>query len=131
MGQETQLPSDETFAETAQLLDREQIDSLVSAAGVEGAREIVAAFSRSTDDLLAQLKDELARGDLDGASRTAHALKGSALNVGALALSSAARTVEEACRSCDALQALGRLDGANQQFAETLSAIESFLAEAS
>ena len=76
----------------------EQMDGIVAAAGVEGAREILAAFWRSTDDLMQSLRDELASGDFDAASKTAHALKGSALNVGAEALSALATMLEAHCR---------------------------------
>lgn len=114
----------------AHLLDREQIDSLIAAAGVDGAREIIAAFNRSTDELLARLREELGRGDLAGAARTAHALKGSSLNVGAVALSSAARIVEDACKASDAPRALGQISGASAHFTETIAAFEDLLASA-
>lgn len=114
----------------AQVLDREQIDSLISAAGVEGAREIVEAFNRSTGELLARLKSDLERGDLQEAARTAHALKGSALNVGAVALSSAARIVEDACKTDDVARAMDQVTGAKDHFAETAAAFEDVLSNA-
>lgn len=114
----------------AQVLDREQIDSLITAAGVEGAREIVEAFNRSTGELLARLKSELERGDLVEAARTAHALKGSALNVGAVALSSAARIVEDACKTDDVGKAIDQVTGAKDHFAETVAAFDNLLSNA-
>ena len=130
MGETSDSLSSGAGGSPVQLLDREQIDSLVEAAGVEGAREILAAFHRSTHELLAKLKDELGRGDLDEAARTAHALKGSAANVGALALSGAARIVEDACKSDDATTALGQLTGAGAQFADTIAAFDDLLSNA-
>ena len=109
------------------LLDREQIDSLVAAAGVDGTWEILDAFRRSTDDLLAKLHVELASGDLAEAARTAHALKGSAANVGALTLSSAARKVEDACRSQNGAGAQESLAGAGSHFEATLAAFKAVL----
>lgn len=112
------------------VLDREQIDGLVEAAGIDGAREILDAFHRSTQELLAKLKDELGRGDLAEAARSAHALKGSAMNVGALALSSAARFVEDACKADDGGTALKHVSGADSQFAETIAAFDELLSNA-
>lgn len=130
MGHETSGHSPNTGDSATQLLDREQIDSLVAAAGVEGARDILDAFHRSTVELLNKLKDELGRGDLGEASRTAHALKGSALNVGALALSNAARVVEDACKTDNVSMAIGQLPGAGEQFNQTVAALESVLSNA-
>ena len=80
-------------------LQLEQIDGLIAAAGVEGTREILTAFQRSTVDLLASLQDQLRQEDLRLAAVTAHAVKGSAANVGAKRLADAAAGVENACRS--------------------------------
>lgn len=80
-------------------LQLEQIDGLIAAAGVEGTREILTAFQRSTADLLDSLQDQLAQEDLRLAAVTAHAVKGSAANVGAIRLADAAAGLENACRS--------------------------------
>ncbi len=55
------------------VLDNEQIDGLIAAAGVEGTTEILNAFWRSSDDLLAKIKIEIAAEDFSAALRTAHA----------------------------------------------------------
>lgn len=116
--------------EGAPLLDSEQIDGLIAAAGVCGAQEILDAFWRSTDKLLQALYDQLSTGDFDEASRTAHALKGSSLNVGAMSLSCAARAIEDACRTGDGSGALDRLSTAKSRYAETADAFASHLASA-
>lgn len=112
------------------VLDCEQIDGLVAAAGVDAAREILSAFWRSTDALLKSLQDQLSNGDLVEAARTAHALKGSSLNVGALRLSAAARAIEECCKRQDPQSALQRLCGAEAGYAETVAAFNAHLATA-
>ncbi len=112
---------------TPPAVDREQLDGLVSAAGVDGTREILAAFWRSTDALLASLKQQIAKGDFAAAARTAHSLKGSALNVGALGLSDAIRRVEERCRSKDWNGASESADGAHQRRAEAEAAYKTLL----
>jgi len=85
----------------ASLLESEQIDSLLDVAGVDGVKDILDAFWRSTDDLTADLARCVASGEGAAAARVAHALKGSAANVGALRLSEAARDVENHSKSGD------------------------------
>lgn len=83
-------------------LEHEQIDGLIAAAGVGGAREIIEAFCRSTRELIDALRAQISDNALDLGARTGHAIKGSAANVGALGLARAAATLEEACRRGDA-----------------------------
>ena len=78
----------------ASLLEFEQINGLLDVAGVDGVLDILSAFWRSTDELSADLLRCVECGECVQAARTAHALKGSAANVGALRLSEAARDVE-------------------------------------
>lgn len=118
------------FQREGPLLDREQIDSLLAAAGVAGTRDILDAFWRSTDTLFQALRDQLARGDLAEAARTAHALKGSALNVGALRLSGGARAIELSCRGMDGAAALRCLCGAEAHYEETIAAFDAHLGDA-
>ena len=68
-------------------IELKQIDSLITAAGVDGTRAILDAFQRSTADLLTMLAHGIQDGALEDAYRTAHAVKGSAANVGATMLS--------------------------------------------
>lgn len=123
------FPRDQEL-KTAPILDPEQIDGLVAAAGVDGTREILAAYWRSTDTLLRSLQDQLSRGDVIEAAKTAHALKGSSLNVGATRLSWSARAIEDACRVKDASGALACLDGARSNYADTVEAIDAHLSAA-
>lgn len=94
----------------------DQVNSLVTAAGVDGARAILDAFQRSTTDLLAALGEGV-RGDaLVDASRTAHAIKGSAANVGAQLLAETVATIEKACKAGDAATAASMLADAQSLF---------------
>ncbi len=72
----------------------------------------------NVDRLLAMMADELAHapaaiarlielGDLDAAGPAAHALKGAALNVGAVRIADLARRIEQACEAGDPLEAFG------------------------
>lgn len=94
----------------------EQVDGLVAAAGVEGAKEILDAFHRSTADLLEALGSQLSDAEMDAALATAHAVKGSAANVGAKRLAETAARIEEACRDMDADSAGGSLQDARHDF---------------
>ena len=91
-------------------LQLEQIDGLVAAAGADGALAILDAFQWSTSDLLKSIEADLSQNALSEASRTAHAIKGSAANVGAEALADAASAIEIACKDGDSETARARLD---------------------
>ncbi len=110
----------------ASMIDAEQLGGLLEAAGLDGLNAILDAFWRSTDDLLAALKAETDARDVDQAAKTAHAVKGSAANVGAHALAEAARLVENACRDQD-FQALDSAVAAvSNAYAATRTAITEF-----
>ena len=98
------LGGDEVFMERRRgmtRLDLDQIEGLIAAAGVEGARDILNAFWRSTETLLDSVDDHLASADYSGAAAAAHALKGAAANVGAAEIVDAARAIEAGCQACD------------------------------
>ena len=83
-------------------IEIDQLNGLIAAAGVDGAREILDAFWKSTEELLDLMSTQVNEGDLALAAKTAHALKGMAANVGASKLSATASEMEEACRNNEA-----------------------------
>ena len=97
-------------------IEMEQIDSLIAAAGIDGTRAILEAFQRSTTDLLKLLYDGVNGGALEDAYRTAHAVKGSAANVGAQMLAETAASIEKACRAGDGASAAAMLNEAYSSF---------------
>ncbi len=111
----------------ASLIERDQLDGLIAAAGVGATREIVAAFYRSTETLLADLRQQSAAGDFAAAGRTAHALKGSAANLGAVELARAASGLEGSCR--ERLIDQGCIEKLAAIYARTASALDLLLAE--
>ena len=111
----------------APLLDAAQLDGLIAVAGVDGTREILGAFWRSSDSLIATLKDQLQKAAAADAGRTAHALKGSALNVGAVRFSGSIRRIEECCRNLAPSAALLLVSVAERQYRETVTAFEAHL----
>lgn len=109
------------------LVDFSQIDALLSAAGRDGVNDIMLAFWRSTDNLARQLRAEIeSRAFADGA-RTAHAIKGSAANVGASLLASSARSVEICCKDGDAAAAIAALDDLLRAYQETRLALTAHI----
>jgi HPt (histidine-containing phosphotransfer) domain-containing protein len=119
---------DLSSAARVSLIESEQIDSLLDAAGIDGVRSILEAFWRSTDKLSAELARNVSEGEIAEAARAAHALKGSAANVGANRLAEAARIVETLSKSGDigaAKEALLRLAAI---YRETRDALERHIA---
>ncbi|MFQ5562101.1 MAG: Hpt domain-containing protein [Parvularculaceae bacterium] len=112
------------------VLELEQIDGLVAAAGVAGAQEILQTFWQSTESLLEHLVVQIGEGDAEQAAKTAHALKGSAANVGARRLAELAKNIEECCMKADRGDPAHCLGKAQEVFAETRSAFEAHLAAA-
>lgn len=113
----------------ADLVETAQLDGLIDAAGVDGVREILSAFWRSTDGLVADLKRQLVSSDQAAALRSAHALKGSALNVGASRFAETLRRVEEACRAGDLQSASRFASTAEDDYRDTIVAFEDRLRE--
>lgn len=97
-------------------LQLEQIDGLVAAAGADGAREIIDAFQRSTHDLLGALEANIDGANLEGAAADAHAIKGSAANVGGKRLAETASRIEQACKGGDLASAKGALQDARDDY---------------
>ncbi len=108
----------------ALLLEYEQIDGLLEVAGVDGVKDILGAFWRSTDELAADLARSIEGGEGGQAARTAHALKGSAANVGALRLAEAAREVETLSKSGDFATARAAIERLAAIYRETRAALE-------
>jgi HPt (histidine-containing phosphotransfer) domain-containing protein len=106
----------EAQAKSTATIEMDQIDSLIAAAGVDGTRAILDAFQRSTTDLLSMLADGVRGGALEDAYRTAHAVKGSAANVGAQMLAETAAAIEKACKAGDAASAAEMLGEAQSRF---------------
>ncbi|MCI5044739.1 MAG: Hpt domain-containing protein [Aquisalinus sp.] len=83
------------------VIDSEQLQTLAIAAGVEAAGAILDAFWTSCEDLLVLLKDSFRDRNFDEMSKAAHALKGSAMNLGAVQLAERAKLIETGARDND------------------------------
>ncbi len=109
-------------------LQVEQIDGLVEAAGVEATRAILDAFWRSTSDLMRALTEQVRENSLDLASQTAHAVKGSAANIGAQRLADTTAMFEQACQRGDHNGVIIALEAVIEDFAELQGEFEAHLA---
>ncbi len=114
-------------AEPAALLETAQLEGIVAAAGPAGAAEIMEAFWRTARQLLEQLHASAAVEDFAAAAAAAHALKGSAANVGAGALSETTRRLETACLDGDGRAGEERLAEARARFSQTETAFTQYL----
>ena len=83
---------------TFPVLDHSMLDELQEIAGNETAR-IIALFLEDAPRLIAQLESAASLPDLDAMRDAAHTLKSSSANVGAMALSTAAKRVELGARA--------------------------------
>ena len=77
-----QIRVDRTIDRRKRVFIFDEVTELIA----EGALAILDAFQRSTVDLLGVMSEDLHQSALSEASRSAHAVKGSAANVGAQAL---------------------------------------------
>jgi HPt (histidine-containing phosphotransfer) domain-containing protein len=81
----------------SELVDAETLDVLIDAIGADAARGVIELFLGESRDLTAAISAPDANPAAVG--RAAHSLKSSAAQLGALALSEAARAVETAAAS--------------------------------
>ena len=108
-----------------------QLNGLIDAAGVDGAREILDAFWRSTQEMLDQLAAEIAEKNLVKAGQTSHAIKGMAANVGAARLSDTVSDLENACRANDHDQVSSKMPQAQADFVAAQNLLLDHLSKAS
>lgn len=90
-------------------------------------RELVGLFLRDSSPRLATMRDAFAQNDDQALARTAHALQGSCGNIGATAMETLCRRIEEHSRSQD-LSAVGPLLGdLEKEFERARDALENEL----
>lgn len=111
------------------LIESEQIESLLDAAGVDGVKDILEAFWRSTDQLSADIARYVETAACADAAKAAHALKGSAANVGANRLADAARRVETFSKNGDLAGVKNAVDRLAVIYRETRAALDRLLSE--
>ena len=113
-----------------ELIDGEQVRVLADAAGKDAVAPILDAFWQSNDELMAQLDAAIASGDADAAAKVAHALKGSASNLGANAVAETSKRIEFAAKAADLEAARGaaadlptQIEGSKAAFAALMASV--------
>ncbi len=109
------------------VIDSEQLTTLASAAGLEAASAILDAFWKSNDDLLNLLRENIANQNFDEISKAAHALKGSAFNLGATQLAERAKSIEDAAKEADVSTAEGLIANLDTDVANAREAFQGLL----
>lgn len=112
---------------TEDVINSEQMDMLITSAGVDTAKAILDAFWKSNDEIVAALATHLSANDFKEASASAHALKGSAANLGAMRLSNRARDIEVACRDSNCAGAKELLEKVRTDIVATRRAFDGLL----
>lgn len=105
------------------IIDQETLDGLREVMEDE-FDELLTSFFTETESLLADLESALSAGDDKALFATAHSLKSSCGNIGALPLSETARQLELLGRNQTTDGADGLLQLAQRQFQEVKQALE-------
>ena len=109
------------------VIEREQFQSLAEAAGIDAARAILDAFWKSNSDLIAEIRRQLSAGDFAGTAKAAHALKGSAANLGARQLAERARLIEVACKTSNSSEAITAFNSLDADIRDTAGAFDTLM----
>jgi HPt (histidine-containing phosphotransfer) domain-containing protein len=112
------------------VIDDEQIAMLVEGAGIEAVRPILDAYWQSNAQLTAALKNGIASADTQEIAATAHGLKGSSANLGALKVAERARAIEQAAKAGDFAAVEAAFEALAADFEETRDAFEEVLKDA-
>jgi HPt (histidine-containing phosphotransfer) domain-containing protein len=117
------------------LLDRSRIDEIRQIERAVGRDDVLSGFVRTLQGNLegfgAALSDYIGRGDITGAERAAHTLKGACLQLGANALGELFGDIESSVHAGDYSAAKRRFDGAASLIAQSLDALRASSASSS
>jgi len=113
----------EPAAPAAGVIDRAVFERLVATTGGPFVAELIDTFGEDARELLAALREALARTDLDGFRRAAHSLKSTAESLGATGLAALARDLEATARAGSLDGAAGRLDRLTEHYERAARAL--------
>lgn len=110
------------------LLDRNRIAEIRHIEHAAGRDDVLAGFVRTLEDNLgafgAAFSDQIARGDVTGAERAAHTMRGACQQLGAQALGDLFADIERSAQAGDYAEAKRRFDGAAGLIAQSLEALK-------
>lgn len=105
------------------LIDQAALDRLYEWGGTELRSKMIELFFENGQERMDGLRDGLEAGDLELAERSAHSLKSSAANLGALKVRALASEIEELLENGRRDDAAGLVPELAERFAETLQAL--------
>lgn len=110
------------------VLDRRRIDEIRHIERAAGRNDVLSGFVRTLEGnvkgFAAAFADYIARGDLTGAQRAAHTLKGACQQLGAQALGELFADIERSAQAGDFAGARRRFDGGADLIAQSLQALK-------
>ena len=110
------------------LLDRRCIDEIRFIEKASGRHDVFSGFvvtlERNLASFAASFGDCIARGDIAGATRAAHTLKGACHQLGAQALGDLFAEIERSAKTGDYAEAKRRFDGGGSLIARSLQALK-------
>jgi HPt (histidine-containing phosphotransfer) domain-containing protein len=111
----------------APLIDRELVDEIKRIEHATGRNDVLSGFVRTLEGNLrgfpAAFSDYVARGDITGAKRAAHTLKGACRQLGARALGDLFADIEDSIQAGDYAEAKRRFDGAASLITQSIEAL--------
>ncbi|NNU17147.1 Hpt domain-containing protein [Parvularcula sp. ZS-1/3] len=113
-----------------QIIDDEQITMLVQGAGVEAVIPILEAYWESNDELTAALEKGISAESPTDIAATAHGLKGSSANLGAMLVADRAKEIELAAKSGDLNMVRELFQKLPKDIAETRTAFDAIIESA-
>jgi len=93
----------------------------------DGFADIVGAFISGLPDALTELRHSLAQGELETLGKTAHGLKGSAGNMGAIALAELAKRLEMAGKDKNVAEAQALMTQMEGEMQRTTDAFDTLI----
>jgi HPt (histidine-containing phosphotransfer) domain-containing protein len=115
-----------TQASAAPVLSREIVDDLREIMGEEFVA-LVRVFLEDAPQALKKLEQAALKQDVDGLIGPAHSLKSTSANLGALALSDLARTIEHGSRQRTLTDPVGHVAALSREFHRVEGALKGFL----
>ena len=113
---------------TSRLVDAELVAQVRLIERASGCNDLLAGFIRQLERGIARFGDAftncVAQGDVHGAERAAHTLKGTCRQLGALALGDLFAEIERSTKAGDYDEAKRKFDGSATLIAESLEALK-------
>jgi HPt (histidine-containing phosphotransfer) domain-containing protein len=113
------------FNDCLDLTHVEELRSLSEPGGNDFFLEVAELYVTTVENLLADLRESLASGDLSQARHAVHTLKGAAGNIGGYRVQKDAEKIELFCKSGEAPPAgyLAELEKSNQRLLEAINVL--------